>query len=241
MPVYGEDLTTLVGYEVPGEGFVPISDYQPSAQPSAPPVDASPLDILRAYLDAVHARDCPAALILAQAGDIIPTTNALCASSARVTAFEVTPEPLQRTDDTSVFRVMLTTTGGAFGLPDGQNGWSFTLMRQPSDPWRVSEGGPAPISPPTSTASAGGISQADAEKAAVLAAQRPTFMPIAAIAGRASEVVIEGMPVPDLPSGDTRVWFISLSDGGPPLGAQGAFVVIDYFDGTVYGVRYWIS
>jgi hypothetical protein len=37
------------------------------------------------------------------------------------------------------------------------------------------------------------------------------------------------------------VWFVNLSDGGPPLGADGSFVVLDYFDGTIYGVQGWIS
>jgi len=40
-PVYGEDLTTLVGYLVPGEGFVPMAEYKATAGPSAPPAMAT--------------------------------------------------------------------------------------------------------------------------------------------------------------------------------------------------------
>lgn len=143
MPVYGEDLETLVGYEVAGQGFVPIEEYQPSSEPSAPAFDASPLEVLTAYLQAVKDRNCPAAMVTTALADIVPTTNALCASSARVTAFEVNASPSQSSDERVVFSVTMTTTGGAFNLPDGPNAWSFTLARQRSGPWRVTGGGPA--------------------------------------------------------------------------------------------------
>jgi hypothetical protein len=143
LPVYGEDLQTLVGYQVAGQGFVPIGEYHSTPAPSAPPVDGSPLEILTAYLQAVEDRNCPAAMIVAAPTNIAPTTNALCSSSARVTAFEVDPASSQPIDDTVVFSVTMTTTGGAFNLPDGPNAWYFTLTKQPTGAWRVSEGGPA--------------------------------------------------------------------------------------------------
>jgi hypothetical protein len=239
LPVYGEDLSTLVGYQVPDRGFVPISEYQASAA-SAPPVDATPFEVLTAYLEAVQARNCPAALIVSLSGDIVPTTNALCSSSARVTAFAVDANATQPSEGTEVFHVAMTTTGGAFGLPDGQNPWFFALARQPSGAWRVSAG--VPLSPESSSAlPMGGISQSAAEAAAVQAVGRSRFAAVHAVAGRAGDVIPDGMPFPDLPSDETMVWFITLSDGGPPLGAQGADVVVDYFDGTIYGFQFWIS
>jgi hypothetical protein len=39
---------------------------------------------------------------------------------------------------------------------------------------------------------------------------------------------------------DRWVWVIDLGSG-PPLGAEGSWVVIDYLDGRVYGVVDWIS
>jgi len=142
--VYGDDLKMIVGYQVAGQGFVPIGEYSLAPAPSAPPVGASPLEILTAYLQAVKDRDCPAAMIVTAPEDIVPTTNALCSSSARVTAFEVSDSgPSQSTYDTVVFSVTMTTTGGAFSLPDGPNAWSFTLTRQRSGGWRVTGGGPA--------------------------------------------------------------------------------------------------
>ena len=65
--------------------------------------------------------------------------------------------------------------------------------------------------------------------------------PIHSESGPASEVLPPGFEWADVPSDNTWVWFINLSDGGPPLGAEGSFVVLDYFDGTIYGVQGWIS
>ena len=238
LPVYGEDLTTLVGYQVPERGFVPISDYQPSAVPSAPAVDATPVEVLTAYLEAVEAGDCPAALVVALGGDIVPTTNALCSSST-VSAFEVDSSLTQPSSDSLIVGVTVTTTGGAFGLPDGPNPWFFTLTRQASGAWRVSGG--APHSPESSSPPLpGGISQSAAEAAAIQAVGRSEFSAVNAVAGRAKDVIFDGMPFHDLPSEETMVWFITLAHG-TGMGAQGAFVVVDYLDGTVYGYQYWIS
>ncbi|HEX5040727.1 MAG TPA: hypothetical protein VFW95_11395 [Candidatus Limnocylindria bacterium] len=45
----------------------------------------------------------------------------------------------------------------------------------------------------------------------------------------------------DVPSADTWVWYVIFSDGGPPLGSESVDVVIDFFDGRVYGLQAWIS
>lgn len=141
--VYGEDLNTVVGYRIAGQGFVPIAEYSAPPAPTSLPVGASPLEILTSYLQAVEARDCAAAMIAVGPRDIVPTTNALCASSTRVTAYEIDSRPLRSTNDTRVFSVTLTTDGPSFGLPAGPNAWSFTLSQQAGESWLVTGGGPA--------------------------------------------------------------------------------------------------
>ena len=78
------------------------------------------------------------------------------------------------------------------------------------------------------------------EAAAIQAVGRSEFSAVNAVAGRAKDVIFDGMPFHDLPSEETMVWFITLAHG-TGMGAQGAFVVVNYLDGTVYGYQYWIS
>ena len=143
MPVYGEDLKTLVGYQVAGVGFVPIEEFSATPVPSAPPVDASPLTVLTAYLQAVQDRNCPAALAAATT-DFTPNTNAFCASSIRITGFEINPTPARPNATEEVFGLTLTTQGGDFNLPDGDHTWFYKLTYQSGIGWRVSGGGTGP-------------------------------------------------------------------------------------------------
>ena len=143
MPVYGEDLKTLVGYQVAGEGFVPIAEFSATPVPSAPPVDATPLTVLTVYLQAVQDRNCPAALAAATT-DFTPNTNAFCASSLRITGFEINPNPSRPSATEEVFGLTLSTQGGDFMMPDGDHTWFYTLTYQPGIGWRVSGGGTGP-------------------------------------------------------------------------------------------------
>lgn len=79
-------------------------------------------------------------------------------------------------------------------------------------------------------------------EAALDAVGRPGMTVVSVAFGRASEV-LPGWDSEwaDVPTGDTWVWLIVLSDGGPPLGQEGSFVVLDYIDGTIYGIQDWIS
>lgn len=95
---------------------------------------------------------------------------------------------------------------------------------------------------PTADASPRPLTEAEAVEAALRADGRPGMTAVDVESGPASEVVPrEGFEWADVPTGDTWVWLIVVSDDGPPLGQEGSFVVLDYFDGTVYGIQNWIS
>lgn len=95
---------------------------------------------------------------------------------------------------------------------------------------------------PTVNASPQPLTEAEAVEAALRADGRPGMAAVNVESGPASEVLPrEGFEWADVPSGDTWVWLIVLSDGGPPLGQEGSVVVLDYFEGTVYGIQNWIS
>ena len=95
---------------------------------------------------------------------------------------------------------------------------------------------------PTVGASPQALTEAEAVQAALNADGRPGMSAANAEFGPASQVLPrEGFEWADVPSGDTWVWLIVVSDDGPPLGQEGSFVVLDYFDGTIYGVQRWIS
>jgi len=88
----------------------------------------------------------------------------------------------------------------------------------------------------------GPLTEAEAVQAALDADGRSGMRTIQADSGRASEVLPSGgLDWAEVPSDNTWVWFINLSDGGPSLGAEGSFVVLDYFFGTIYSVQRWIS
>lgn len=95
---------------------------------------------------------------------------------------------------------------------------------------------------PTVDASPRPLTEAEAVEAALRADGRAGMTAANVQSGPASEVLPrEGFEWADVPSGDTWVWLVNLSDDGPPLGQEGSFVVLDYFDGTIYGVQNWRS
>lgn len=95
---------------------------------------------------------------------------------------------------------------------------------------------------PTADPSRQALTRFGAVQAAFKADGRPGMRVVHVESGPASEVLPSGgLEWAGVPSGNTWVWFVNLSDGGPPLGAEGSFVVLDYFDGTVYSVTGWIS
>lgn len=118
---------------------------------------------------------------------------------------------------------------------------------QPTTQQPTVAGGASPSSTistasPTADASPEPLTEAEAVEAALRADGRPGMTAANVESGPASEVLArEGFEWADVPSGDTWVWLIVLSDDGPPLGQEGSFIVLDYFDGTIYGIQNWIS
>lgn len=99
-----------------------------------------------------------------------------------------------------------------------------------------------PHASPTADASQRPLTEAEAVEIAVRADGRPGMSSLSVQFGPARQVLPRvGFEWADVPSDDTWVWLISVWDGGPSLGAEGSFVVIDYFDGTIYGVQNWRS
>lgn len=100
----------------------------------------------------------------------------------------------------------------------------------------------ASMAAPTLDASLQPLTTAEAEETAIRADGRPGMTAVSAQFGPARQVLPrEGFEWADVPSDETWIWLIVVSDGGPPLGQEGSFVVLDYFDGTVYGIQRWIS
>lgn len=106
----------------------------------------------------------------------------------------------------------------------------------------LSDRSTSPTTAPTIAASPRGLTEAEAVQAALNADGRPGMTAANVESGPASQVLPhEGFEWSDVPSGDTWVWLIVVSDDGPPFGQKGSFIVLDYFDGTVYGIQRWIS
>ena len=88
----------------------------------------------------------------------------------------------------------------------------------------------------------GGISRDEAEDAARdVVPKADGWDVIAADAGPIGQFdYLDGQAFTSEIPADRWVWVIDLG-GGPPLGAEGSWVVIDYLDGRVYGIVDWIS
>ena len=86
------------------------------------------------------------------------------------------------------------------------------------------------------------LTEAEAVEAAISADGRSGMTAIQADSGPAGELLTRySIDWAEVPSNGTWVWFVNLSDGGPPLGAEGSWVVLDYLDGRIYGLQRWIS
>lgn len=114
------------------------------------------------------------------------------------------------------------------------SGWADPPCQADTTPAASASPSASPTAPP------GGLSQAQAVAAAEVVAERSNVVVMTAVAGPASEVLAGSMVhvYPDMPSGDTWVWVINLWNAA---GEQGTVVVLDYLDGTIYGIQDWIS
>ena len=99
-------------------------------------------------------------------------------------------------------------------------------------------------SPSASSFEAPGDGLSRAEAIAIANEARPRFWRVdQARLGTAGELINpDDLPFVDVDiPADRRIWLISVSDGGPPLGAHGALIVIVAETGVVLGVFEWIS
>lgn len=108
-----------------------------------PPDDATPEQVVRAYVDAVQAGDCDAARALVE-----DEGQSWC-GNVDITAMTVTSTTQERKatetgDGPMIQRVWvdLTTSGGDGSLPDGDQMWSYLLERTGSNgAWRIYDQG----------------------------------------------------------------------------------------------------
>ena len=109
-----------------------------------PPSDATPEQVVQAYIDAVHAGDCETAAVLV--GD---RRQSWC-GRLDVTSFKVTKRTQERKETASgedgpmIQRVWveLVSEGGDESFPDSKHDWSYLLDRTgPKGAWRIYDQG----------------------------------------------------------------------------------------------------
>jgi hypothetical protein len=133
MPRLGQ---VLVAVAVSGCSFGP--------NPYLPPANATPLEVLTAYLEAYKGGRCSWARQLWI--DPVPNTGDgdLC-GDAQLLSFSVSPEPARPTVDIANFATSLTTSGSRDGsVEPGRMTWFFQLNRQADGSWRIEGGGSGP-------------------------------------------------------------------------------------------------
>ncbi|HEU4329558.1 MAG TPA: hypothetical protein VFR40_00480 [Lapillicoccus sp.] len=106
-----------------------------------PPKEATPRQVLDAYLLALQAGDCGTTHEYAvdrfvSDGDLCGKVNVL---SYRHDGYRSQPSP-----DEVVLADTLTVRGGDQSLPDGDHLWFYTLKQQPNGAWRISAAGSGP-------------------------------------------------------------------------------------------------
>ena len=114
-----------------------------TARVPIPPDDATPEQVVQAYADAVHARDCKTAEAL------VNNQRQSWCGSIDITALKVIELTQERKATDSgkgpmIERVWvsLTSQGGDISLPDGDHVWSYLLDRTgPNGAWRIYEQG----------------------------------------------------------------------------------------------------
>lgn len=108
-----------------------------------PSDDATPEQVVQAYADAVHARDCKTADAL------VSNQRQSWCGSIDITALKVTTRTQEHKEIGSgqgpmIERVWvrLTSQGGDISLPDGDHVWSYLLDRTgPRGAWRIYDQG----------------------------------------------------------------------------------------------------
>lgn len=106
-----------------------------------PPADASPRQVLDAYLNALQDGDC--ATTHAFAIDRFDRDGELC---GRVSVSAHRPYNFERhpTADETQLAEILTVARGDESMPDGERYWFYTLRKQPNGAWQLSSAGSGP-------------------------------------------------------------------------------------------------
>lgn len=108
--------------------------------PSMPPADASPEDVVRAYVRAINAHDCTTARALAAGAD------AWCGHSTlddlRITGTTDRTREGRPTEKVTQVLVEFTLHGGDASMGEGRHGWGYLLDRSgPRGAWRIHDQG----------------------------------------------------------------------------------------------------
>jgi len=99
-----------------------------SARVPLPPDNASPQQVLEAYLQALAAGDCETVKALTEGG-----SKGLCGS---VTAY-TPPRLFLALKGDLLFTTTVTISGGDGSMPDGPNTWNYTLGQDAAGRWRI--------------------------------------------------------------------------------------------------------
>ena len=112
-----------------------------TADVSVPPADATPEQVVRAYLEAVSAHDCETASALSAGGG---TADHLCSATRSLEIIEVVPAP-QLSDPTTAavntdFEVAWRPFAEGGDVPEDGWGWTYYLALGPEG-WRIVDAG----------------------------------------------------------------------------------------------------
>jgi hypothetical protein len=112
--------------------------------PYLPPANATPLEVLTAYLEAYKGGQCGVARQLWIAAVAHTGDGDLC-GDAQLLTYRLNPEPATPAADIAEFASTLTTNGSADGsVQAGEITWFFELDRQADGSWRIRGGGSGP-------------------------------------------------------------------------------------------------
>lgn len=116
------------------------------AKVEVPPADASPAQVVRAYLDAIQAGNCT---VLSQLATRNQAERAWCGKGltiSRITIGEPAPDPgsiASREFEQAVYvPVRLDVQGGADSVESGMRDWGYVLVRDAAvQQWRIADEG----------------------------------------------------------------------------------------------------
>ncbi|HWV75767.1 MAG TPA: hypothetical protein VN027_00520 [Isoptericola sp.] len=122
-------------------GAAALAPPRQTADVPVPPADASPEQVVRAYLEAVSAHDCETAAALSAAGD---AGDHLCGATRSLEIIEVVPAPQLSGPTTAAvntdFEVAWRPFAEGGDVPEEGWGWTYYLALGPEG-WRIVDAG----------------------------------------------------------------------------------------------------